>query len=161
MRNLDVNSKIMFGLLYEISTIASVSIDASYPWKSYDKHCHKSVSGFGIVNIGRGYGRLQNVTVLISYYVAFYALYLLIPVKSFLGTRKGGTGTLTVYGSNGRVWRFSSSESDFLHKAALKFRKGIHCAPAPEIVIDRLPLGVFLRKQSPLAAAHIYVGILS
>ncbi len=83
MRNLDVNSKIIFGLLYEISTIASVSIDASYPWKSYDKHCHKSVSGFGIVNIGRGCGRLQNVTVLISYYVAFYALYLLIPSNPF------------------------------------------------------------------------------
>ena len=98
--------------------------------KATTTHCHKSVSGFGIVNIGRGCGRLQNVTVLISYYVAFYALYLLIPVKSFLGTRKGGTGTLTVYGSNGRVWRFSSSESDFLHKAVLKFRKGIPLRPS-------------------------------
>ncbi len=84
--------KSFFGLLYEISTIASVSIDASYPWKSYDKHCHKSVSGFGIVNIGRGCGRLQNVTVLISYYVAFYALYLLIPVKSFFGNEEGRNG---------------------------------------------------------------------
>ena len=92
MRNVDVNSKIMFGLLYEISTIASVSIDASYPWKSDDKHRHKSVSGFGIVNIGRGCGRLQNVTVLISYYVAFYALYLLVPVNSFFGNEEEHNG---------------------------------------------------------------------
>ena len=131
MRNLDVNSKIIFGLLYEISTIASVSIDASYPWKSYDKHCHKSVSGFGIVNIGRGCGRLQNVTVLISYYVAFYALYLLIPVKSFFGNEEGRKRELSLsMAPMVGCGDSPSSESDFLHKAVLKFRKGIHCAPS-------------------------------
>ncbi len=49
MRYLDVNSKIMFGFLNEISAIAPVSVNEYYPWESDNEQSHKSVCGFGIV----------------------------------------------------------------------------------------------------------------
>lgn len=103
MGDFNVNSEIMLCRFDEIPTIASVSIDTSYPWESDDKHCHRSVCGFGIMDIGGSGGCFQNVAVFIRYYVAFYALYLLIAVNSLLGTRQCGTGTLTVNGSYSRM----------------------------------------------------------
>ncbi len=51
-----INLKIMSGLLYEITAIASVGIYAFYPREGNDKHCQKGISGFGIMDIGRGSG---------------------------------------------------------------------------------------------------------
>ena len=93
MCDLYVNSKIMLALFYEISTIASVSIDASYPGKSDDKDCHKSVCRLGIMDIGRSCVYFQDISVLVCYYVMFHTFDLLIAVNSLLGTRKSGTGT--------------------------------------------------------------------
>ena len=67
MCNLYVNSKIMLGLLYEITAIASVGVYTPYPRKCDDQHCHQSVCGFGIMNIGRSSGCSQNVTVFVCY----------------------------------------------------------------------------------------------
>lgn len=109
------------------------------------------------MNIGRSSGCFQNVTVLVCYYIAFHAFDRLVAVNSLLGTREGGTGTLTVNSSDSGLWRLASSKPDFLHKSVLKFGKGIQRSPASEIVIDYLPLGVFCRKQPPLTAAYIDV----
>ncbi len=49
MCNFYVNSKIMLGLLYEITAIASVGVYTPYPRKCDDQHCHQSVCGFGIM----------------------------------------------------------------------------------------------------------------
>ncbi len=125
MCNLYVNSKIMLGLLYEITAIASVGVYTPYPGKCDDQHCHQSVCGFGIMNIGRSSGCSQNVTVLVCYYIAFHAFDRLVAVNSLLGTREGGTGTLTVNSSDSGLWRLASSKPDFLHKSVLKFGKGI------------------------------------
>ncbi len=54
----DINSKIMFGRLNEITPIAPVCIYPLYPRESNDKHCQKSVCGFGIMYIGRSSGCL-------------------------------------------------------------------------------------------------------
>lgn len=142
--------------LYEISTITSVGIDSSDPGKSHDKHSHKSICGFGIVSVGRSGGCLQYVTVLIRYYIALHALDLLIPVNSLLRTRLAGARARTVNDTYGGLCGFASSESDLFHQTVFKFRERIHRAPAPEVVIYCLPLGIFLRQQPPLASADIY-----
>ncbi len=147
----------MPGLLYEITAIASVGVYTPYPGKCDDQHCHQSVCGSGIMNIGRSSGCFQNVTVLVCYYIALHASDFPVAVNSLLGTREGGTGTLTVDSSDRGLWRLASSKPDFLHMSVRKFGKGIHRSPASEIVIDYLPLGVFCRKQPPLTAAYIDV----
>lgn len=157
MCDLDVNSKIMLGLLNEIPAISSVGIDAPNPWERNDKHCHKSVCRFGIMDIGRSCGCLQNIAVLIRYYIALYTLNLFVSVNALLGARQRRPGTLTVNGSDGRVWRLASLNPDFLHKTVLKFGKGIHGAPTSEIVIHYLPFGIFRRQHAPLATADVYV----
>ena len=60
------------------------------------------------------------------YHVVFHALGFVVSVNEFWETRQSGTATLAVDGSYCGVWRFSSSESDFLHKPVLQFRKRIH-----------------------------------
>ncbi len=92
MCNLYVNSKIMLGLLYEITAIASVCVYTPYPRKCDDQHCHQSVCGFGIMNIGWSSGCFQNVAVLIYYYVAFHAFDLLVAVKFPFGNAGGRNG---------------------------------------------------------------------
>lgn len=154
MCNLYVNSKIMLGLLYEITAIASVGVYTPYPRKCDDQHCHQSVCGFGIMNIGRSSGCSQNVTVLVCYYIAFHAFDRLVAVNSLLGTREGGTGTLTVNSSDSGLWRLASSKPDFLHKSVLKFGKGIHCSTASEIVIDYLPLGILPEATATDSRLH-------
>ena len=91
MRDLDINSKIMFGVFYEVPTIAPVGINASYPRESNDKHGYQSVCGFGVMDIGPSGGCFHNVAVLVSYYVALHTLDLLVAVNSLLGTRQCGS----------------------------------------------------------------------
>ena len=112
MCNLYVNSKIMPGLLYEITAIASVGVCTPYPRKCDDQHCQQSVCGFGIMNIGRSSGCFQNVSVLVCYYIALHAFDFLVALSSLLGTREGGTGTLTVDSSDSGLWRLASSKAD-------------------------------------------------
>ena len=83
MCDFDVNSKIMFGLFYEISTIAPVGINASYPRKSNDKHSHQGVCGFGAMDISRSDGCFQNIAVLVSYKLRFTPLTFLLPSMPF------------------------------------------------------------------------------
>lgn len=126
MCNLNINAKIMFGSFNEISPISSVSIYTPYPWEN--EHGKKSVSGFGIMDIGPGCGCLQYIAIFIGYYIAFYALDFLIAINSFPGTGKSGSGALTVYSPYSRIRGLSSFTSEYSEKSVLKFREGIHCA---------------------------------
>lgn len=151
-----INLKIMSGLLYEITAIASVGIYAFYPREGNDKHCQKGISGFGIMDIGRSSGSLQNIPVLVRYNIALHPFNLLVAVNPLLGTRQRRTGAFAVNRTDCGLRRFASPKSYRLHKTILNLGKGIHRPPASEIVIDYLPLGVLLGQQSPLAAADIY-----
>lgn len=157
MRYLDVNFKIMFGFLNEISAVVPVCVNSFYPWKRYDEQSHQSVCRSGFVNIGRDCGCLQYIAVLVRYDIEFHVFGLLVAVNALLRARQGGARTLTVNGTNRGVGCFSSSEPDFLHKPVLKFGKRSHSTPASEIVIHCLPFGIFCRQQAPLACADIYV----
>lgn len=151
-----INLKIMSGLLYEITAIASVGIYAFYPREGNDKHCQKGISGFGIMDIGRSSGSLQDIPVLVRYNIALHPFNLLVAVNPLLGTRQRRTGAFAVNRTDCGLRRFASPKSYRPHKTILNLGKGIHRSPASEIVIDYLPLGVFLGQQSPLAAADIY-----
>ena len=104
-----------------------------------------------------GCGGLRHVAIFSRYYVVFHSVVFFVYINDFWETRQSGTATLAVDGSYCGVWRFSSSESDFLHKPVLQFRKRIHRSPASEIVVYSLPLRVFVRQQMPLAAGFIFV----
>ncbi len=104
-----------------------------------------------------GCGGLRHVAIFSRYYVVFHSVVFFVYINDFWETRQSGTATLAVDGSYCGVWRFSSSESDFLHKPVLQFRKRIHRSPASEIVVYSLPLRVFVRQQMPLAAGFILV----
>ncbi|GEM_PF-3501450 len=156
MCDFHVNLKIMFGHLNEITVIASVGIYALYPWEGNDKHCQKGVCGFGIMDICRSCRSLQNISVLISYYIALHSFNFLVAVYSLLGTRQTRTGAFAVNGTNRGLRRLASPKSYRLHKTVLKLGKCVHRSPTSEIVVHCLSLGVFFGQQSPLAAADIY-----
>lgn len=157
MGDFNVNSEIMLCRFDEIPAISPVRIDAPYSGESHHKHCHKRVCRFGVMDIRRSCGCLQNITILVSYYIAFHAFDFLIAVYPFLGTGQRGTGAFTVDSPDCRLGEFASPDPYLLYKTVLNFRKRIHCTPTTEIVIHSLPLGIFCRQQPPLAAAYIYV----
>ncbi len=96
MGDFNVNSEIMLCRFDEIPAISPVRIDAPYSGESHHKHCHKRVCRFGVMDIRRSCGCLQNITILVSYYIAFHAFDFLIAVYPFWGTGQRGTGAFTV-----------------------------------------------------------------
>jgi len=146
-----INLKIMSGLLYEITAIASVGIYAFCPREGNDKHSQKGISGFGIMDIGRSSGSLQDIPVLVRYNIALHPFNLLVAVNPLLGTRQRRTGAFAVNRTDCGLRRFASPKSCRLHKTILNLRP-----PTSEIVVYCLPFGVLLGQQSPLAAADIY-----
>ena len=147
----------MLGSFDKISSVSSVCINSLYPRESCDQQSYKSVSRFGIMNIRRSRCSFENVSVLVSYYIAFHSFNFLIAIDAFLRTRQCRARTLTVNGSYGGRFGFATSESYFLYKVILKLSESIHSAPASEVVVDNLPLRIFRGKQTPLATAHIDV----
>lgn len=115
-----INAEIMLRLLDEFATVSPVGIDSPYPVVSGDEQGDQGIRRLGIMNVRRCRHRLQNVTVLVCYDVAFHAFDLLVAIYTLLGSGKCGTCTGAVDGSDGRCLGFSSAEPQLTYQNFLE-----------------------------------------
>ena len=79
MFDLYINAEIMLRLLYEFATVSPVSMDSPYLGEGGHEQGDEGIRGPGVMDVS-GCRRLQKVTYLVVYYIAFYAPDLLVAV---------------------------------------------------------------------------------